>query len=146
MEIKHILVPFDDSDRSFNAFNFALDLAKKYHSNLSVVTVMYSSVLGSSFLDLPSHETYIEKTRLKRLSHVFNRLKLAADKFQIPFISEIILSSSVAESLLSFANSYKVDLIVLGTRGRTGSTLRLQLGSVATLISHNATCPVLLVK
>ena len=107
---------------------------------------MYSSVLGSSFLDIPSHETYIEKTRLKRLSHIFNRLKLAAEKFQIPFISEIILSSSVAESLLSFANSYKVDLIVLGTRGRTGSPLRLQLGSVATLISHNATCPVLLVK
>ena len=146
MEIKHILVPFDDSDRSFNAFNFALDLAKKYRSSLSVVTVMYSSVLGSSFLDIPSHETYIEKTRLKRLSHIFNRLKLAAEKFQIPFISEIILSSSVAESLLSFANSYKVDLIVLGTRGRTGSPLRLQLGSVATLISHNATCPVLLVK
>lgn len=146
MEIKHILVPFDDSDRSFNAFNFALDLAKKYHSSLSVVTVMYSSVLGSSFLDIPAHETYIEKTRLKRLSHVFNRLKTAAEKFQVPFISEIILSSSVAESLLSFANSYKSDLIVLGTRGRTGSPLRLQLGSVATLISHNATCPVLLVK
>ena len=28
--VRHILVPFDDSEYSYTAFDFALDLAKKY--------------------------------------------------------------------------------------------------------------------
>lgn len=144
--IRHILVPFDDSDYSYTAFEYALDLAKRYGSKISVISIMYSNVFGSSFLDLTSHQTSIEQTRVKRLSIIFKKMKLIASKFQIPFSSEIIISSSVSESILSFASSQKVDMIIMGTRGRVGGPRHMRLGSVSMDVSQYSSCPVLFVK
>ena len=144
--IRHILVPFDDSNYSRHAFNIALDLAKKYQAKVSVISIFYSSVMGSSFLDQRTHQTSIEKTHLKRLKKAFEDLRLVAIKHGIPFYSDVIVSSSVSDALLGFAGSQKADLIVMGTRGRTGATKQVRLGSVAIDISQNAVCPVLFVK
>lgn len=144
--IRNILVPFDDSAISFNAYNIAIDLAKKYHAKLHVLSVMYSSVMNSSFLDITAHQTEIERSRLKRLRNEFKDLKSAATKYGIPFVAEVVISSSVAESILSYASYQKVDLIVMGTRGRVGGPRHLRLGSIAVDVSQNSMCPVMLVK
>ena len=144
--IRHVLVPFDDSDYSRAAFEYALDLAKKYGAKISVISIMYSSVFGSSFLDLTAHQTSIEKTRLRKLSKTFTGMKSLAIKFGIPFSSEIIVSSSVSESILSFASSQKADMIIMGTRGRAGGPRHMRLGSVAVDVSQSAICPVMFVK
>lgn len=54
MLFKNILVPYDGSSHSNHAFKIALDIAKKYNSNLSSVNVLdiSSRHLGNSnFLD-----------------------------------------------------------------------------------------------
>lgn len=53
--------------------------------------------------------------------------------------------NSVVETLTTFANANKVDLIVMGTRGKTGFK-PLLLGSVSIGVSQYASCPILLVK
>jgi len=144
--IRHILVPFDDSDYSRAAFDFALDLAKKYDAKVSVISVMYSSVIGSSFLEINAHQTSIERTRIEKLSKGFAELKLLAIKHKVSFTADVIMSSSVAQTILAFASSQKADLIVMGTRGRVGGPRHLRLGSVAIDVSQNSSCPVLFVK
>jgi nucleotide-binding universal stress UspA family protein len=47
--------------------------------------------------------------------------------------------------LLQFADEHDVDLIVMGSHGRTGLS-RLILGSVAEGVMRKASCPVLVVK
>lgn len=50
-----------------------------------------------------------------------------------------------ATEILAAANATKADLIVMGTRGRTGLS-RLVLGSVARNVLHHAACSVLVVR
>ncbi|MFB5597405.1 MAG: universal stress protein, partial [Nitrosopumilaceae archaeon] len=138
--------PYDDSVYSDSAFDIALDLAKKYGAKVSAVSVMYSSVAGGSFVDLSTHQTSIEKTRVSRLSKIFKEMKLLAAKYGVHLTTNVILSSSVSETILAFASSQKADLIVMGTRGRTGGPRHMRLGSVAMDVSQNSSCPVLFVK
>ena len=52
---------------------------------------------------------------------------------------------SVEGAILNYAESENLDLIVIGTRGRSGIT-RMLLGSVASEVVTYATCPVMAVK
>jgi nucleotide-binding universal stress UspA family protein len=115
-------------------------LAKKYGAELSVISIMYSS--------LPTHiqhQTTIEDDTEKRIEKSFRRLHEVANKFGIEIRTEKIMESEIVDSLLSYVSSHKVSLIVMGTRGRDGSN-RLMFGSVAMATSLKAPCPVMLVK
>jgi len=138
--IKHILVPYDDSQYSNRAFVYALDLAKKYGADLSVISIMYNS--------LPTHiqhQTTIDDDKEKKMEKSFRRLQDAAKKFGIPIKTEMIMESEIVDNILSYVSAHKVNLIVMGTRGRGGSS-RLMFGSVAMATSQKAPCPVMLVK
>jgi len=138
--IRHILVPFDASDYSNRAFVYALDLAKKYGAELTVLSIMYSS--------LPTHiqhQTTIDNETEKKMEKSFIRLHDVAKKFGIPIKTEMIMESEIVDSILSYVSAHKVNLIVMGTRGRGGPN-RLMFGSVAMGTSQKAPCPVMLVK
>ena len=143
--IKHIFVPYDGSPFSKRAFEFALDMARKYGSSVTVGTVITSSFFGSSFLDIqePS-KRHVDAEKLATMEKHFDKMRYLSKKFSIPIKMEVLVSSSVSESLVSFANSNKVDLIVMGTRGKGDN--RLMLGSVSISISQKASPPVLLIK
>jgi nucleotide-binding universal stress UspA family protein len=52
---------------------------------------------------------------------------------------------SVSESILNYSASGDIDLIFIGTQGRTGLK-RFLMGSVANAVIQHAHCPVLLVR
>ena len=52
---------------------------------------------------------------------------------------------SIIESIIDYATHKNIDLIVIGTRGRTGLK-RFFMGSVANGIVQHAHCPVLVVR
>jgi nucleotide-binding universal stress UspA family protein len=143
--IKHILVPFDESQMSYRAFEFALDLAKKYNSKISIITVIYSSILSSSFLDMASHQTILERNKIKQVHSLFQIIHKAAEKFGVKIKSDMILSDHISDSLLAFSSQQNVDLIVMGTRARDGPKQFL-FGSVTIELVQRANCPVILVK
>jgi len=143
--IKHILVPFDESQVAFEAFEFALDLAKKYNAKISLITIIHSGILSSSFIEMSGHQKIIEKEKLRAINSMTQEMHSVAKKFGVEVKTEMVFSQSVAETILSFSSHKKVDLIVMGTRGRDGS-VRYMLGSVTFDIVQKAKCPVVFVK
>jgi nucleotide-binding universal stress UspA family protein len=57
----------------------------------------------------------------------------------------VVQEGTAPDSILSFAQTQKADLIVMGTHGRRGFDL-LMLGSVTDRVMRKATCPVLVVR
>jgi nucleotide-binding universal stress UspA family protein len=70
-----------------------------------------------------------------------------AEYVKVKFRSEIIEDpfSKVENAILNCAESENVDLIVIGTRGRSGFRGML-LGSVASAVLSYARCPVMIVR
>ena len=143
--IKHIFVPYDGSTFSNRAFEFALDLAAKYNSSITVGTVMARSSTEDSFLDVDEPDRRIvDKEKMSAMEKQFKKMHLLSEKFSIPIKTEVFVSSSVSDAVVTFANSNKVDLIVMGTRGKGDN--RLMIGSVSIGVSQKAIAPVLLIK
>ena len=57
----------------------------------------------------------------------------------IGFDGTIISSKNIAESIISFASTNKIDLVVMGTRGK-GMPKEMMLGRVSTDVALNAHC------
>ncbi len=60
-------------------------------------------------------------------------------------IDEVVLVGTPAKEIVEFATNMRVQLIVAGTRGRSG-TKELYLGSVSSALTHRAPCSVLIVR
>ncbi len=142
MRCKNILVPYDGSSHSKHAFKVALDMAKKYNSKLSMVTVLDTSSgywAQSNLWDnaIGGVRTFVTKE--------FKSFESAAKKAKVSFHSEIIESHSVTKTIVSYSKSKKIDLIVMGAHGITGWD-KLILGSVTDSVAHRVRCPVLIVR
>ena len=73
-------------------------------------------------------------------------IKEKADKSGIQFRSEIIMAKrSAISTMLDYAEEQNINLIVVGTRGRS-RIKKMMLGSVASGLVTYASCPVLVVK
>jgi nucleotide-binding universal stress UspA family protein len=143
--IKHILVPYDGSKYANHAFQFAFSLAKKLGANVSIIAIMKKNESSKYSWGDSSHETIIDEKTRERLNKLFQSLELDAKENKISLKSEIITSSTIANSIILFASKKKADLIIMGTRGRSGALPNMRLGSVAIDVSQNSKCPVMLV-
>jgi nucleotide-binding universal stress UspA family protein len=141
--IKHIMVPYDKSEPANRAFEYAIDLAKKYNSSISIVSCVSIQIPTDPYYGA----AYIETTKLLREDAAKSILKLEPilEESKIPFKSVVLEVISITDSLLSYAESHNVDLIVIGSRG-LGGFKKLLLGSVASGVSQHSRCPVLIVK
>jgi len=142
MLFKNILVPHDGSGHSKHAFKVALDMAKKYNSKLSMVTVLDTSPghwANSSLWDkaIGGANNLVTKE--------FESFESTAKKAKVSFHSEIIESHSVTKTIVSYSKSKKIDLIVMGANGITGWD-KFILGSVTDGVAHRVKCPVLIVR
>jgi len=144
MLYQNILVPYDGSSHSKHAFKVALDMAKKYNSKITMVSVLSSSYTGHWYFDTRIQEQ-IFKESSKAVKKDFAKFVSIAKKAKVPFNSKIVEGLSTAITIASFAKSRKFDLIVLGSHGRTGLD-KWVLGSVSEMVVQNVRCPVLIVR
>jgi nucleotide-binding universal stress UspA family protein len=142
MLFKNILVPYDGSSHSKHAFKVALDMAKKYNSNLLMVTVLDTSPGYWAQTNLWDKAMGGAKTLVTK---EFESFESTAKKAKVSFCSEIIESHSVTKTIVSYSKSKKIDLIVMGAQGITGWN-KLILGSVTDSVVHRVKCPVLIVR
>ena len=140
--IKKILVPFDDSSFSERAFSFALDLAHHYGATITTLTIMFRNSDGALAI---KHETTFDKSRLNKLEKKLEKLKDAASKFGIPVKNDMTERNDVLQTILSYIDSNKMDMVILGSRSRVGSD-RFTLGSIALGTCKSAKCPVIIIK
>lgn len=141
--INHIMVAFDESDNSKRAFELAIDLAKKYNSDIRIVTCVPSPlnndpILGANYAQVLK---IIEQNGTVSISKLESRL----NDLKIPCKTAVLIGLSVTDELLSYAESQGIDLIVMGSRG-LGGFKKLLLGSVTSGVSQHSKCPVLIVK
>lgn len=144
MLFRNIMVPYDGSPFSKHAFKIALNMAKKYNSKLTVVTCIGKYYQGFWIYDNRLADLDF-KRQYKGAKEEHKKLADIASKSNIEINSTLLQGAKIAEVLAKFAKSEKIDLIVMGSCGRTGLTKAL-LGSVASGILHLVRCPVLIVK
>jgi universal stress protein A len=86
-----------------------------------------------------------EIVRFDHNEEALERLRdLVPDSFKGTWDVEVS-TGKTADAILRTAQDQNVDLIVMGTHGRTGLSHTL-FGSVAEAVMHHAKCPVLMVR
>jgi nucleotide-binding universal stress UspA family protein len=135
IHIKKILYPTDFSSHSNQAYFHAVALAEKHGATLTIVYV-YAPGFGTPEVHDEGGEgrTYW-RSQLQQIRPV---------DLRIP-VNHVFLEGDAATEIVRYAIDAGIDLIVMGTHGRTGLD-RLLMGSVAEKVMREAPCSVLVVK
>jgi universal stress protein A len=143
--ISRVLVPTDFSAASDEALAYARTLAEGFGASLYLLHVVEDFSLNGgwiseSYLGVgPEARATVMADARERLAHRISR----RDHELLHARSEIIVGAT-ADTIASYADSLCIDLIVMGTHGRTGFA-HILLGSVAEKVVRTAPCPVLTV-
>lgn len=139
--IKNILIPYDFTAFSDSAFEKAMEIAKKFDSKLILLTVIGSNIDTSGMSLSRAQEVHdgIENKTTEDLD------KIKKSNKDMNISVEIIHNPSAIDGILSFIPKNNIDLVVMGSHGRSGFK-KLMLGSVASAVVTKASCPVLIVK
>ncbi len=126
IQVKKILYPTDFSSYSNQAYFHAVGLAEAYGANLAVA---YVHAPGSD-----GEKSYWQE-QLEQVRPFNPKLH----------VSHVMLEGDPAAEIARYATDAGIDVIVIGTHGRTGVD-RLVMGSVAERVMREAPCSVLVVK
>lgn len=143
--IKRILVPLDGSDSSFQAASYAVKLAKMVNAEI----IFMHAVVNPPYVEYKTAGLvimhYIDEAK-RHAEMWYTDAGNEASKEGVKFSAETVLDvASVADTIVNYADGKNVDLIVIGTHGRTGIK-RFLLGSVASGVVAHARCSVLVVR
>jgi nucleotide-binding universal stress UspA family protein len=142
-EIKKILLPIDFSEGAMKILRYADYFATLTGAHLFIVHVAEWPYSLSGFPPHGQETQFQDNVRMaeKRLEGFIEE---NSESIGASLTSEV-LTGHVAETILDYAAKKDIDLIAIGTHGRTGFE-RLLLGSVAEKVLKLATCPVLTVS
>ena len=142
LKIKLILCPIDFSEFSVSAYQHALSVAEHYQAKLVAqhIVELWRHPAADFVASAGLYEEYSQALRESGKEQLQEFVKkYTHDEIQ----PELVVQTGVAaDSILSFAQLQKADVIVMGTHGRRGFD-RLMLGSVTDRVMRRAPCPVL---
>ena len=145
LEIKLIVCPVDFSEFSIRAYHYAVSLAEHYRAKLVAQHIV--ELWRYPYADYAASQgDYQEFWRALREGGE-ERLREFVKKHTHDEIQpELVVHEGIAaDSILSFAQARRADVIVMGTHGRRGFD-RLVLGSVTDRVMRTAPCPVLAIS
>jgi nucleotide-binding universal stress UspA family protein len=131
-----ILVPTDFSAPSEAALAYGRGLANRFDAALHLIHIAENPFLRAVVGDRRSLEEGLVRRLQDRLTEADRRRGAVA---------MLEYSDEPANEILRYAKSGNIDLIVMGTHGRTGLA-RVVLGSVTEAVVRAAPCPVLTVQ
>jgi nucleotide-binding universal stress UspA family protein len=133
IRVKKILYATDFSSYSNQAYFHAVALAKNHGASLTILFV-YQPGFGSGEAPGSEGRDYWRQ-QLEQIRPV---------DASIP-VHHVFLEGDPATEIVRYAHDALIDLVVMGTHGRTGLE-RLLMGSVAEKVLRDAPCSVLVVK
>lgn len=138
--MKKILLAHDGSKLSEKALKKAVEIAEKFGSSVTVVSVVPELYLTE----------LMEIDRIRILESLTDETKKTLEKIKtrvkgIRAIKTVIKQGNPAEEILETAKKIKADLIITGSHGRHGAQ-KFLLGSVSSKIVDYAQCAVFVVK
>jgi nucleotide-binding universal stress UspA family protein len=135
-----ILIATDGSKYSQGAALTGLEIARLHGSKVFVLYVVDTRALNvATGMPAPGNlYTVLEDEGKRAIDEV---KKMAGD---LP-VETFVLSGYPGSAIVDFAKDNGIDLIVMGTLGKSGIE-KLLLGSVADRVIRHAPCPVLVVK
>lgn len=134
INVKRILYPTDFSSYSNQAYFHAVALAESHGASLTIVFVHSSGSRQSDYRSDYSDQEYWR-----------NQLEQIRPLNPMIAVHHVFLEGDPASEIVRYAQDAWIDLIVMGTHGRTGLERQL-MGSVAEKVLCDAPCSVLVVK
>ena len=141
-----ILVAIDGSEISMSTVDCAIQMAKKHNSQVIALHDINIRI-ATAYLLAPSDtlRQLNDKDR-QEFMEWFEPIQTKAKENNVKLKTEIVESiMSEVGAIVTYAERENVDLIVIGSRGRTGFK-KMLLGSTASGVVTYATCPVMIVK
>lgn len=136
----HILCPTDYSEGARRALDYAAALARHSGAHLSVAHAWGGSEPATLLGDAGALALAHEDARARATEQL--NAAVSPLRAQGAHVATVPLEGSPVPALLGYMAEERVDLLVLGTHGRSGFE-RVVLGSVTEKLLRKATCPVL---
>lgn len=144
IRIKNVLVATDFSEQAQSALEYGRELARTYDATLHVIHVVedivarYSTDISGTVL-VDALQSLEDSARSD-----LNALITDDDRRGLRAHTVLFTSVAPAETIVAYAKGEAIDVIVIGTHGRSGLA-HLFMGSVAERVVRFAPCPVLTV-
>lgn len=147
MRYKNILVAVDGSDTSNLALQEAIQLTKDQKAALRIIYVVDEAVVKytDGYVDFETLWSSYKEQGQELLNRIKEEVKLENIDFETRLVVLNLLEGRLAEKIVTEAQNWHADLLVIGTHGRHGIS-RFFLGSVAERVLRIATMPVLLIR
>ena len=147
-----ILVSIDGSDKSLEAADYSISIAKNTNAQMIILNVLETEpcYYGKKAYEGASPEELnkVYENEKAIIQKILNDIQEKAKTVGIESKTEILMiprTEGTVKPVLKYAEDEEIDLIVVGTRGRTGIK-KMLLGSVASGVVTYAHCPVIVVK
>ena len=143
LDYKNILVPIDFSDESRKAFYVALKYARQFDCD---TTALHVHDVGKSIDDMEqaaSDLARLEEGIKRRIDEMWEEGGLEqVDRRRVHLE---IRGGKLWEQIVRYSTDHEVDLVVMGTSGRTG-VKKILSPSQSEKVARHAPCNVLIVK
>ncbi len=144
--LSRILVAIDGSANSMRAADAAISAAKKVGAKLLVVNALNVPYSDLYLTEMGNYPEYAKKQAKEETEKWFEEIRQRAKEKNVQVDVEVIEPfPTIVGSIVNYAEHKNVDLIVIGSIGKTGFE-QILLGSVALGIVRYARRSVLVVK
>ncbi|MDP2156734.1 MAG: universal stress protein [Nitrospirota bacterium] len=140
-----VLVPVDGSKYSEEALKIAADYAKTKGANICLINVV-PFIEGFDLEISAAEREKLSNSLAKRGDYIVQQAcGILTAQDIISTCRSVVASASVHDAIIEFAETEKVDLIIIGTKGLSASS-RFKMGSVTSKVVKHSPCSVYVVK
>ena len=142
--IKNILLPTDFSKNANQALVYAVKLADVMAAKLTLlhVNTLFQEDPNNPDYHFPSLEEFYHKSEDTADK---NLQEMTSQHVHIKIENKVVRGFSPANEIVNFVNANKIELVVIGTHGRT-ALKHFLIGSVAEKVLRHVSCPVVSVS
>jgi len=166
LDLKAVLVPYDTSEFSENALEYAVYLAKAIFlgdSKKQIIKIMILHIIQ----EIPFTKTILDKIKSNRNNEklslseharsIYDETKISIEKdidekkklyksIDGIEIDSTILYGDPSNQIIDYTKKNRVDLIVMGSNGLQGLSKIRGLGSVSRKVSEAVSCPMTIIR